>query len=91
MTKQITIKVDIVGGAGGVFIDLGIGEDKIRHIVSSTEYAVALEPGHYIAVCAGSEPTNGSLSIQVLDGNTILKSVTFTQPAFVGFLIFDVK
>jgi hypothetical protein len=91
MSKFIKVKVDIVGGAGGVFVDLDIGEDKVRHITSSSEYIVELKDRHYVAIVAGSGPSHGSLSITVLDGKKVLDSVKFTQPTFTGFLIFDVK
>jgi hypothetical protein len=91
MSKLITIKVNIMDGAGGVFIDLGLGEDKIRHITSSMNYNVYLETGHYVATLAGSAPTNGSITLSAWDGNSVLKSVSFPQSTFTGFLIFDVK
>jgi hypothetical protein len=88
MSKPITIKADVFGGAGAAFIDIG---KKGIDISSSSEEVIELEKGHYKINVTGSAPAHGSISITLLDGDEVLDEVVFTQPVFMEFLDFEIK
>lgn len=84
---DITIKVIIRGGAGGVAVRI---QDTTLSFTESGQTSLDLDPGTYAAGVAGSSPEAGSVTVTLLCNTTKLGEQTFQETTFAGIIVFTV-
>jgi len=87
MTKNIDVKVDIKGGAGGVHLNFLV---RTLDVSATSVNQIQLDVGHHTVLVSGNAPSGGSLDLAILDGAKALTSGSYKDPVILDFLPFDV-
>ncbi|MET3127270.1 hypothetical protein ABID42_002376 [Arcicella rosea] len=89
--ENIQLIVEIQGGTGSVFIDFD--SKNTFHFKGSGIFKkeIEIKEGERAIVIAGSEPSDGFVSITIKKQDETLATAKFTQTVFYGILPFTVN
>ncbi len=86
----VNFKVTTTGEGAGIGVFIKVGGNLLHFPTSGTE-SMELTPQYYVATISGAEPSDITVTVDIIENGSVLKSAKFSQTTFWGLMAFKVS